>query len=120
MLNVKEVTEQLKREGITDSEQMVIRWILDGKLRAKRTKQYKIDFLIYPGDLATFILEKKIESKSKQYGIDFLHWEKTFEENQRLKEKIEELNTTVRIEQTKVLSLKRMLTAEYSLSPPCP
>jgi hypothetical protein len=115
MLNVKEVTELLRNEGITDSEEIVIRWILDGKIRAKRTKDYKINFLVHPGDLATFILEKKIESKSKQFGVDFQQWEKTFYENQLLKEKIEELQTTISIEQAKVRSLKKMLKAEYSL-----
>jgi hypothetical protein len=120
MLNVKEVTELLRSEGITDREEIVIRWIFDGKLRAKRTKDYKIDFLVHPGDLATFILEKKIESKSKQFGVDFQQWEKTFYENQLLKEKMEELETTVSIEQAKVRSLKKMLKAEYSLYTPAP
>jgi hypothetical protein len=116
MLNVKEVTEQLKIEGITDSEEIVIRWILDGKIRAKRTSHYKIDFSIKPGDLAAFILEKKIESKSKHFGVDFQQWEKTFSENQHLKEKIIELESTVRIEQAKYRSLKKMLKAKYSLT----
>jgi hypothetical protein len=120
MLNVKEVTELLRSEGITDREEIVIRWILDGKIRAKRTKDYKINFLVHPGDLATFILEKKIESKSKQFGVDFQKWEKTFYENQLLKEKIEELQTTISIEQVKVRSLKKMLKAEYSLYTPAP
>lgn len=114
MLNVKEVTEQLKNEGITDSEEIVIRWILDGKIKAKRANHYKIDFSIKPGDLAAFILEKKIESKSKQFGADYQQWEKTFGENQRLKEKILELESTVRIEQAKYRSLKKMLKAKYS------
>jgi GTP-dependent phosphoenolpyruvate carboxykinase len=107
MLNVKEVTEQLKIEGITDSEEVVIRWILDGKIKAKRANHYKIDFSIKPGDLAAFILEKKIESKSKQFGVDYQQWEKTFGENQRLRERIVELESTVRIEQAKYSSLKK-------------
>lgn len=120
MLNVKEVTKLLNSEGITDSEQLVIRWILDGKIRATRINQYKIDFSIQPGDLALFILKKKIESKSKQFGVDFQQWEKTFYENQLLMEKIEELETVVRIEQAKVRSLRKMLQAEYSLNTPNP
>jgi hypothetical protein len=120
MLNVKEVTEQLKVEGITDNEEMVIRWILEGKIKARRTKDFRIDYMIKPGDLAAFILEKQIERKTKQFGVDYQQWETTFRENQRLKEKIEELKTTVRIEQSKVRSLKKMLQAEYALSDPNP
>lgn len=116
MLNVKEVTEQLKIEGIADSEEIVISWILDGKIRAKRANHYKIDFSIKPGDLAAFILEKKIESKSRQFGVDYQQWEKTFAENQQLKERIVELESTVRIEQAKYNSLKKMLKAKYSLN----
>jgi len=116
MLNVKEVTELLRDEGITASEQIVIRWILEGKIKAKRTKHLNIDFLIQPKDLVAFILEKKIEDKIKQFGMDYLHWEKTFQENQKLKEEIEEVKTTIRIEQAKVSGLKKMLKAEYALS----
>lgn len=116
MLNVKEVTEQLRAEGITDSEQVVIRWILDGKIKARRTKHLNLDYSVTPVDLASFILEKKIENKTKQFGVDFLNWEKTFRDNQRLKEEIEQLKTTIRIEQAKNRSLKRMLKAEYELT----
>ena len=116
MLNVKEVTEQLRDEGITDSEQIVIRWILEGKLKAKRTNHFNIDFLIKPKDLVAFILEKKMEYKIKHYGIDYQHWEKTFQENQKLKEEIEEVKSNIRIEHAKVNALKKMLKAEYALS----
>jgi hypothetical protein len=116
MLNVKEVTEQLRAEGITDSEQVVIRWILDGKIKARRTKHLNLEYSITPVDLASFILEKKIENKTKQFGVDFLNWEKTFRDNQKLKEEIEQLKTTIRIEQAKNRSLKRMLKAEYELT----
>ncbi|MFP7296631.1 J domain-containing protein [Neobacillus niacini] len=116
MLNVKEVTEQLRLEGITDSEQMVIRWILDGKIKARRTKHLNLEYSVNPVDLASFILEKKIEFKTKKYGIDYHEWEKTFRENQKLKEEIEQLNTSIRIEQAKNRSLKRMLKAEYALT----
>ncbi|MEH7009754.1 hypothetical protein V7087_02900, partial [Neobacillus niacini] len=64
MLNVKEVTEQLRAEGITDSEQVVIRWILDGKIKARRTKHLNLEYSINPVDLASFILEKKIEKNT--------------------------------------------------------
>ncbi|MEH7255229.1 hypothetical protein V7111_24285 [Neobacillus niacini] len=116
MLNVKEVTEQLRAEGITDSEQVVIRWILDGKIKARRTKHLNLEFSINPVDLASFILEKKIENKTKQFGVDFHDWENTFHENQKFKEEIEQLKTSIRIEQAKNRSLKRMLIAEYALT----
>lgn len=120
MLNVKVVTELLSREGITDSEETVIRWIMDGKLRAKRTKDLHINFLVEPSDIVAFILEKKIERKVKKYGIDFEQWEKTFRENQGLKEKIEELEIALRISQAKERSLKKMVKTEYSLFTPDP
>ncbi|NWQ41482.1 hypothetical protein MLOOGBEN_12345 [Bacillus sp. EB106-08-02-XG196] len=116
MLNVKEVTERLRLEGITNSEQVVIRWILDGKIKARRTKHLNLEYSINPVDLASFILEKKIEDKTKKYGIDFHQWEKTFHENQKFKEEIEQLKSSIRIEQAKNRSLKRMLKAEYALS----
>nr|WP_263327430.1 J domain-containing protein [Neobacillus sp. Marseille-Q6967] len=120
MLNVKEVTAQLKSLGIADREEVVIRWILEGKLKARRTPDLNIDYVIQPGDLAAFILDKKMEEKIKQYGIDFHKWEKTFYENKRLKEEMEELKSSIRIEQSKVRSLKKMLQAEYALSATAP
>ncbi|MDR7077483.1 hypothetical protein J2Y03_002507 [Neobacillus niacini] len=116
MLNVKEVTEQLRAARITDSEQVVIRWILDGKIKAKRTKHLNLEYSIHPVDLASFILEKTIEDKTKKFGVDFHQWEKTFQENQTFKEEIEQLKTSIRIEQAKNRSLKKMLKAEYALS----
>ena len=116
MLNVRDATEQLKGEGIPVNEQNVIRWILEGKLKAKRTKQLNLDYSIHPRDLAVFIFEKQIEEKRKHFGIEFDHWERTFQQNQVLKEKIEELKSSLRIEQSKVRSLKKMLQAEYALS----
>lgn len=116
MLNVKQVTEFLRAEGITNSEQTVIEWILKGNLKGKRMTQLNIDYIIKPNDLAAFILDKKIEMKRKQYGVDFQDWEKTFYENKKLKEEIEELRSSLRIEQSKVRSLKKMLKAEYALS----
>lgn len=116
MLNLKEAAKLLISEGLADSEQVVIRWILDGKLKAKRTKKLNIDFSIKPGDLAEFILKKKIEERSRRFGVDYFNWEKTFRANQTLKEEIEELRSMVRIEQAKVRGLKKMLKAEHALA----
>ncbi|GHH96939.1 J domain-containing protein [Neobacillus kokaensis] len=120
MLNLKEATELLKSEGIINSEQDVIRLILNGKLKAKRSKSLNVDYVIHPIDIAAFILKKQIADRSKKYGIDYQQWEKTFQDNKRLKAENEELKVKVRIEQTKVRGLKRMLQAEYALteSPP--
>lgn len=120
MLNVKKTTELLRSEGIADNEETVIRWILDGKIRAKRTKDLNINFSIDPFDLATFIVEKKNERMSQQFGVDYEQWEKTFYENTKLKEKIEELEITIRIEQAKVRSLKKMVRSENALFTPAP
>lgn len=116
MLNLKEATELLKAEGITHSEQDVIRFILDSKLKAKRRKSLNVDYVIQPIDLAAFIVYQQLAEQSKKYGIDYKHWEKTFQENKRLKEENEELKVMIRIEQSKVRSLKRMLQAEYALA----
>ncbi|MCM3570845.1 J domain-containing protein [Neobacillus mesonae] len=116
MLNLKEAAVLLKTEGIAHDEQDVIRWILDGKLKAKRTKSLNIDYVIEPIDLAAFMIEKLIEKRIQKYGVDYLKWEKTFSDNKRLKEENEELKAKIRIEQTKVRGLKRMLQAEYALS----
>jgi len=105
MLNVKEVTELLGDEGITNSEQMVIRWILEGKLKAKRTTQLNIDYTVKPNDLAVFILEKKMDQKRKKFGVDYQDWEKTFQENQKLKDEIDQLKSIIRIEQAKLAPL---------------
>ncbi|MDP4163778.1 MAG: J domain-containing protein [Bacillota bacterium] len=116
MLNVNEVTRKLRSEGIADSEQIVTRWIREGKLKATKIKHFKIDYSINPDDLAVFISKKKIEGTEKAFEIDYKQWKKTFDENQKLKEEIEELKSTMRIEQAKVRSLKKMLKAEYALS----
>jgi len=120
MLNVKETTELLRSEGIADNEETVIRWILNGKIRAKRTKDLNINFSIDPFYLAAFIVEKKNERLSQQFGVDYEHWEKTFQENTRLKEKMDELEITLRIERAKVRSLKKMVRSENSLFTPSP
>lgn len=120
MLNLKEVVEILTSEGLADSKEVVIRWILDGKLKAKRTKSLNIDFSIKPTDLAAFILDLQMEKRCRQFGVNYVDWEKTFYDNQQLKVEIEELRARVRIEQSKVRGLKKMLQAEYALSDSSP
>lgn len=113
MLNIKEVTQILNSEGITDSEKLVKCWIREGKLKAARHAQVKIHYSINPDDLRSFILEKKREKNRKQ---SYENNENTNLHNQRLKEEIEELRSAVRIEKAKVRCLKKMLKAEYDLS----
>jgi hypothetical protein len=120
MLNLKEVTQQLRKEGITDSEQVVKKWIREGKIKATRTTNIKIDYLINPDDLARFILKTKLEKERDPVGEANQQWEVMFHENQKLKEEIEELKSMLRIEQAKVRSLKKMLKAEYALTHPAP
>ena len=59
MLNMKEVIRRLSEEGITANEQLVTRWIREGKIQTSRTTRIKIDYSIDPDDLAAFILENK-------------------------------------------------------------
>ena len=116
MLNMKEVIRRLSEEGITANEQLVTRWIREGKIQTSRTTRIKIEYSIDPNDLAAFILEINLEKMKQQFELDDQEWERIFSENQRLKEEIEELKSTIRIEQIKIRSLKKMLQAEYALS----
>ncbi len=116
MLNMKEVIRRLSEEGITANEQLVTRWIREGKIQTSRTTRIKIEYSIDPNDLAAFILEINLEKMKQQVELDDQEWERIFSENQRLKEEIEELKSTIRIEQIKIRSLKKMLQAEYALS----
>lgn len=116
MLNMKEVIQHLSEEGITANEQLVTRWIREGKIKTSRTTRIKIDYSIDPDDLAAFILEKKLDKMKQQFEIDDQEWVRKFFENQTLKEEIEELKIMIRIEQAKIRSLKKMLQAEYELS----
>ena len=116
MLKMKEVIRQLSEEGITANEQLITRWIREGKIQASRTTRINIDYSIDPDDLAAFILETKLGKMKQQFDIDVQEWEQIFSENQKLKEEIEELKSTIRIEQIKIRSLKKMLQAEYALS----
>ena len=116
MLNMEEVIRRLSEEGITANEQLVTRWIREGKIQTSRTTRIKIDYSIDPDDLAAFILDIKLEKMRQQFELDDQECERIFSENQRLKEEIEELKSTIRIEQIKIRSLKKMLQAEYALS----
>lgn len=116
MLNMEEVIQQLNEEGITANEQLVTRWIREGKIQTSRTTRITIDYSIDPDDLAAFILEKKLEKMKEQFELDDQEWERVFLENQKLKGEIEELKISIRLEQAKVRSLKKMLQAEYALS----
>lgn len=113
MLNVKEVTKVLNSEGITDNEKTVTQWIREGKIKASRVAQVKIRYSIHHDDLAAFISEKKLETIIKD---QFQERENIIQENERLKEEIDELRSMLSIEQTKNHSLKKMLKAELALS----
>lgn len=75
-LNVKEATYILSEEGITDSEQIVRRWIREGKLKAARTENRKKGYCIFADDLTEFILKRKPEKKWQRIADeDYLKWE---------------------------------------------
>ncbi len=116
MLNMKEVIRRLSEEGITANEQLVTRWIREGKIQTARTTRIKIDYSIDPDDLSAFILEIKLKKMKQQFELDDQEWDRIFSENQRLIEEIEELKSMIRIEKIKIRSFKKMLQAEYALS----
>lgn len=88
-MNIREVVKVLSSRGITDSEQVVRRWIRQGKLKATiRTKKegYKIDKL----DLANFIWKRTNDNNKGK--ADFLE---EFERNRELEREVERLNSEV-------------------------
>lgn len=59
---------------------------------------------------------KHIKKSDQCFDDDYQQVKQPFNENQKLKDEIEELKMAFRIEQAKVRSLKKMLKAEYALS----
>jgi hypothetical protein len=65
MLNVSEVLTILEKEGLTNSRQVVLRWIRQGNLPAVQESR-KIGYQIEQSDLANFIAKKKESAASTQ------------------------------------------------------
>jgi hypothetical protein len=57
-LTSHQVVKILKEHGITDSLQMVVRWIRENKLPGIRTENRKVGYLVLEDDLYEFITEK--------------------------------------------------------------
>lgn len=89
MLTVHEALEYLKKAGITDSQQVVRKWIRDGELKAippekgRRKDGYRIPIEE---------LERFIAQRNPLYP----EVKRLREENQRLKNEIKRLKTTER------------------------
>lgn len=79
MLTVDEVLQILKKSGITGSEQMVRRWLREGKLKGERSIYRKEGWRITPVEVERFVAEQNpANGKLKQ-------------ENERLKAEIDRL-----------------------------
>lgn len=98
MLTIKEAAEQLTSYGMETTEQDVQTWIETGYLYAESDK-------INPTNLTQFVIKKH---------ADLL--EQSRDENNKLNEQLELLNTRLHIEQSKVRTLKKMLNAHIEAS----
>jgi uncharacterized membrane protein YheB (UPF0754 family) len=98
MLTIKEAAEQLTSYGMETTEQDVQTWIETGFLESESDK-------ITPGNLTEFVIKKH---------TDLL--EQSRDENNKLNEQLELLNTRLHIEQSKVRTLKKMLNAHIEAS----
>ncbi len=108
MLSIKEAALFLEREGINATEQVLTSWISEGIIKASGGTGAGKGFVISPEDLMAFIAKKKASGGAQNdYAVL---------EQLKLRGEIEELRTALRIEQTKVRSLKKMLKAEYALT----
>lgn len=98
MITIKEAAEQLTSYGMETTEQEVQTWIETGFLDAESDK-------INPRNLTEFVIKKH---------TDLL--EQSRDENNKLNEQLELLNTRLHIEQSKVRTLKKMLNAHIEAS----
>ncbi|MED4456194.1 DnaJ domain-containing protein [Metabacillus fastidiosus] len=131
-MDVKEVTEHLKRAGITESEQIVRRWIRQGRIKATlRTK--KEGYQVEKADLLAFLKAHKMVSFEsyeevvnrlkeaekrfaeerkrlmKDHDDDYRTYEKTFLENRQLKEQNKTLLRDKELLEINNRSLKRQV-----------
>ncbi|MEO2075855.1 MAG: J domain-containing protein [Bacillus sp. (in: firmicutes)] len=111
MLNVKEAAEHLTSAGIASSEDMVMIWIEEGKLKAEVAQRRKTTYKINVKDLTEFIIQKHVAQLISQN-------EQSHRENQYLTEQLELLKTRIHIEQSKVRTLKKLLNAQIEGTEP--
>jgi vacuolar-type H+-ATPase subunit I/STV1 len=111
MLNLKEAAEQLTSAGIAASDEEVMRWIEEGKIKADIYQTRKVTYKISLKDLTEFILKQKTSQFASRL-------EASMRENQRLDEEIQLLKTRIHIEQSKVRTLKKLLNTQIENSGP--
>ncbi len=63
LLNVNEALDRLKQHGITDSEQMIRRWLREGRIQGQRSKNRKEGWRIPAEELNRFIEKNKPDVK---------------------------------------------------------
>lgn len=113
MLTIKEATEYLNNSGILASEELLTRWIDEGRLKADVIKRRKIAYRIHVKDLTDFKVQILLEQQNQQLV-------EAIQENQNLKDHIEILLTRIHIEEAKVRSLKKMVNVQKGISDTAP
>lgn len=92
MLTVKEVTAFLNDHHITSSEQMVRRWLRQGRIKGVRPEKRKVGWRICTRDLIEFIESLQWEGTAYEEGIDDkTKIDRLLAEISELKSKIEDL-----------------------------
>ncbi|MGA9226802.1 MAG: J domain-containing protein [Mesobacillus sp.] len=104
-MNIKLAVEQLNISGIAASEEDVLRWIDEGKIKAEIPQRRNAAYNINPKDLTEFIIQHHTERLNEQL-------EKSKQENRKLSDELELTKTRIHIEQSKVRTLKKMLNAQ--------
>lgn len=81
MYTVNEALQELQAKGITDSIQMVRRWLREGVLQGERSGDGKAGWRIHPDELARFIASRHPEAKLRLLEAEIVHLQA---ENRRL------------------------------------
>lgn len=93
MLTVKDATGFLNDHHITSSEQMVRRWLRQGKIKGIPSENRKIGWRICTRDLISFMESLQWEGTAYEEGIDDeTKIDRLLDEISELKAQIKELN----------------------------
>ena len=111
MLNVKETVEHLTSAGIAASDDEVMKWIEEGKIKAEIAHRRKTTYKINVKDLTEFIIQKHAAQLTTQV-------EQSHRENRNLTEQLDYLKTRIHIEQSKVRTLKKLLNDQIEVNKP--
>ncbi|MFD2172398.1 helix-turn-helix domain-containing protein [Tumebacillus lipolyticus] len=68
-MDVKAVLQALSDKGITNSEQMVRRWIRSGELKGARSANRKAGYQVDPADLDAFIQQRSSSSNHEIHRL---------------------------------------------------